>query len=62
MAVNREKLNELAGDTLSQLARSGELEVTYAHVLSINNLSLMIDRVGKRGAQPAHTPMVDTAE
>jgi hypothetical protein len=59
MAVNREKLNALTGETLSQLAQTGELEVTYAHVLSISNLSLMLERVAKRGTQPAHTPTVD---
>jgi hypothetical protein len=62
MAVNREKLNALPGETLQQLAKSGELEVTYAHLMSINNLSLMLERVAKRGAPPAHTPGVGEVE
>ncbi len=62
MAVNRDQLNALPAETLHQLAQTGELEVTYAHLLSMNNLSLMLERAAKRGAQPAHTPSVDAAD
>ncbi len=50
MAVNREKLNALPAETLHELAQTGALEVTYAHLLSMNNLSLMVDRASARGA------------
>ena len=52
MAVNREKLNELPPETLSELAKTGELEVTYAHLLSMNNLALMLGRISPATAQP----------
>jgi hypothetical protein len=53
MAVSREKLNALPAETLSELAKTGALELTYAHLLSMNNLSLVADRVAKRAAEPA---------
>ncbi len=59
MAVDREKLNALPAETLHQLAQTGELEVTYAHLLSMNNLSLMLERATQRGAQQAHTPSAE---
>ena len=53
MAVSREKLNALPAETLSELAKTGALEVTYAHLLSMNNLSLVANRVAKRSADLA---------
>ncbi len=54
MAVSREKLSALPAETLGELAKTGELELTYAHLLSMNNLSIMSKRVTERGArQPA---------
>lgn len=50
MAASREKLNELPAETLHELAQTGALEVTYAHLLSMNNLSLMVERAAARGA------------
>jgi hypothetical protein len=52
MAVSREKLNALPAETLSELAKTGALELTYAHLLSMNNLSLMLKRVTERAAGP----------
>ena len=49
----REKLNALPAETLSELAKTGALELTYAHLLSMNNLSLVADRVAKRSADLA---------
>jgi hypothetical protein len=48
MAVSREKLNALPAETLAELAKTGALELTYAHLLSMNNLSLVANRVSKR--------------
>ena len=53
MAVSREKLHALPAETLSELAKTGALEVTYAHLLSMNNLSLVANRVAKRSAELA---------
>lgn len=52
LAVNRDKLNALPAETLCELAQNGELEVTYAHLLSMNNLALMSEKVAERAAQP----------
>ena len=43
--VNRDKLKALAADKLSELAQSDELELTYNHLLSMNNFALMLNRV-----------------
>lgn len=44
MAVNRDKLKGLAPEKLSELVQSDELELTYYHLLSMNNFALMINR------------------
>lgn len=44
LAVDREKLNALPAETLQKLAKSGELELAYAHIWSLNNLSQMMQR------------------
>jgi hypothetical protein len=44
MAVNREKLKALPGSTLSELVKNDGLELTYTHLLSMNNLSMMFER------------------
>lgn len=51
MAVNREKLIKLPGDTLVELAGNGMLELIYAHLLSIRHIGellepLTADRIG----------------
>jgi len=53
MAVSREKLHALPAETLQELAKSGVLELIYAHLLSMNNLSLMLQRAQEFAA--AHT-------
>lgn len=45
MVVNREKLNGLAGDQLSLLAKSGALEQIYTHLHSLRNLNGMLQRI-----------------
>jgi hypothetical protein len=62
MAINREKLNALPAETLQQLAKTGELEVNYAHLFSMNNLPLVLDRVAQRGAQPEPPPSVPSMD
>ncbi len=44
-AVSRKKLNELPGETLSELAKMGALELIYIHLNSMTNFSGMMDRV-----------------
>jgi hypothetical protein len=52
MAVSREKLNALPAETLGELAKTGQLELSYAHLLSMNNLSIMLKRVAERKTSP----------
>ena len=37
-AVNRQKVKELEPEKLAELSKTGELELTYVHLLSMNNL------------------------
>lgn len=54
MAVDRSKLTQLPADTLVQLVRSGELELIYAHLLSIQNfLELLELRRDRQGRHPS---------
>ena len=48
MIVSRDKLNALPAETLSELAQSGALELTYTHLQSVNNMSLVLKRVAAR--------------
>ncbi len=43
MAVDRTKLSHLPGDTLADLARSGALELIYAHLLSLRNFAELVE-------------------
>jgi hypothetical protein len=45
MAVNRDKLKALPGDTLAELAKTDELELLYLHVQSMRNLEGLRDRL-----------------
>jgi hypothetical protein len=45
MAVNRDKLRALAGDTLQQLAKNDELELLYLHLASLRNFEAIKDRL-----------------
>jgi len=44
MAVSRDKLKELPGDVLAELARTGELEMIYVHLQSLRNLGETLAR------------------
>ena len=49
MAINREKLKNLPGDTLAELSKTSELELMYTHLQSMRNFSAM----GSRETEPA---------
>ncbi|MXU66707.1 SapC family protein [Oceanomicrobium pacificus] len=46
--INREKLANLPAETLSEMAKSGELELCYLHLQSLNNLTPMTQRLAQR--------------
>ena len=43
MAVDREKLMQLPDDTLAAMAKSGELELIYAHLISMRNFAELLE-------------------
>ena len=43
--VNRERLRAVEGEVLSQMARSGELDLIYAHLHSLRNLAPVAERI-----------------
>ena len=47
MAINRERLNNLPGDELQRLARSGELEIAYIHLQSLHNVTRLGERIAR---------------
>jgi hypothetical protein len=54
MVVSRQKLRELSGEALSQLARTDELELLYLHLYSMRNFNEVKDRlVGTLADTPA---------
>jgi SapC len=53
MAVNREKLKELPGDKLAELAKTDELELIYLHLQSMRNFGALKDRLGLARAETA---------
>ena len=44
--VNRDRLKALEGEQLKKLAQSDALELTYLHLQSLNNFSVMVERAG----------------
>jgi hypothetical protein len=46
-AVKRERLKTLSGEKLADLAKTDELELTYAHLGSMSNFSGMLARLAK---------------
>ena len=44
MTINREKLVALPAEKIQELAKTGELDLIYAHLLSMKNMSLMLER------------------
>ena len=55
MAIDRDKLTALPGETLAELAKTGELELMYIHLQSMRNISNMLARVTsfEVGGEPA---------
>jgi hypothetical protein len=53
MAISREKLKELPGDKLAELAKTDELELIYLHLQSMRNFSALKDRLGLARAETA---------
>jgi len=51
MAINREKLKELPGDKLAELAKTDELELIYLHLQSMRNFGALKDRLGLARAE-----------
>lgn len=45
MAVNRDKLKQLSGEALADLARTDELELLYLHLQSLRNFRALKDRM-----------------
>lgn len=50
--VNEEKLNELRGDQLRKIQKSGLLPLIYAHLFSLSTLPQIFDRQVKLGKAP----------
>lgn len=44
LTVNRDKLKDLPAEKLVEAVKTGELEVTYCHLQSINNFKLMLEK------------------
>jgi hypothetical protein len=47
--VNREKLKALAPDKLQALMKSGQMDLIYAHLLSLNNIQSLMNRMAEAG-------------
>ena len=55
--VNEEKLNDLRGDQLRKIQKSGLLPVIYAHLFSLSVLPQIFDRQVRLGKQPDLTAL-----
>jgi hypothetical protein len=55
--VDEAKLRALDRDVVHELFANGSLAVVYAHLMSLGNLGILVDRLGRRGAgaKPAAT-------
>jgi hypothetical protein len=64
MAINREKLRELPGDKLAELAKTDELELIYLHLQSMRNFAALKDRFGLASIERAEKtdPIPDSEE
>lgn len=58
MVINRKKLNALPGDTLSEMAQKGELEMSYIHLHSLQNLAKLGALVKDDQAEVEETPAI----
>ena len=56
MAADQNRLTQLPGETLAELASSGALELIYAHLLSLRNLAEPLElRTGQLNGQESPT-------
>ena len=53
MAVDRNKLKALGGETLAEMVKTDELELLYLHVQSMRNFTLVKDRLLQNRASKA---------
>ena len=60
-AVSRAKLKALSAEKLAELCKSDELELIYDHLLSMNNFSLIINRVSQRQKTSSDAPAAEEA-
>lgn len=51
--ISREKFKALPAETIHEMFQTGELELTYAHLLSLSNLALLAERVGQQRSEDA---------
>jgi hypothetical protein len=49
-AIDREKVAALPGDTLAEMAKSGELELIYIHLYSMRNLQRIVSGISMNAA------------
>jgi len=61
MAIDRDKLKALSGDTLAELARTGGLDLMYAHLQSLRNLEKVLVRISGDESPASEWPEVDSA-
>ena len=62
MAVNRDKLKAVPGDTLAELAKTDGLELLYTHLQSMRNFSLMAEAAAVvAGAAAVTSPPAEAA-
>ncbi len=52
MAVNRDKLKALPGETLAELAKTDELELIYLHLHSLRNFEHLRVRLDQHRETP----------
>jgi len=53
MAVSRERLKKLSGETLAELASNDELQLICLHLHSMRNFNLVQDRLAATAAEAA---------
>lgn len=52
LRVSETRLNALSGEELKAMMSRGELSRIYAHLISLENFALLLDRVAARGDRP----------
>jgi hypothetical protein len=60
-AVNRDRLRQLDGDKLAEFARSGTLDLIYAHLHSLRNFTPIAERIAQAAPAIEALPGSETA-